>query len=319
MTRIRFSAFAIAAALLTAAPVSAREDEPAPVEYPDYQGPKKTIAVTKFDAIGAFVARYGGWDIGGGLASMLAAELVRTKRFIVVDRADIDTLLQEKQMALSDVTKGTSGDPLLGAQTLIRGSVTEFDQQEKGGGLSIGVNFGGGGGGAGRRAATGHVAIDLRLMSGETGAVIATSHVEKKIKSSSIALQGQANRVTFGGDQFSNTSLGRASREAIAEAVAQIIAGMERVPFQALVARADGDSVYINAGRNANIPAGGRMRVFRMVDVVTDPQTGETLGGKRQTIADVVVDQVEDRYAVGRLATPGAQVARGDILELLAP
>jgi curli biogenesis system outer membrane secretion channel CsgG len=319
MKRICLAAIAIAAAVLMAPPASAREEEPKPIEYPDYHGPKKTIAVTKFDAMGAFVASYGGWDIGGGLASMLAAELVRTKRFIVVDRADIDTLLQEKQMALSDVTKGTSGDQLLGAQTFIRGSVTEFDQQEKGGGLSVGFSLSGGGGSAGRRAATGHVAIDLRLIDGDSGAVVTTSRVEKKIKSSSIALQGQANRVTFGGDQFSNTSLGRASREAIADAVAQIVAGMERVPFQALVARTQGDSVTINAGRNANIPAGSRMRVFRMVDVVTDPQTGETLGGKQQTIADIVVDQIEERYAVGRLETPGAQVARGDVAELLGP
>jgi spermidine/putrescine transport system permease protein len=42
--------------------------------------------------------------------------------------------------------------------------VTEFDENEKGGGLSIGLNVSGGNGGAGTRQKSGHVAIDLRLI-----------------------------------------------------------------------------------------------------------------------------------------------------------
>ena len=34
-------------------------------EYPPYNGPKKTVAVAKFDATGSFLAKYGGWDVGG--------------------------------------------------------------------------------------------------------------------------------------------------------------------------------------------------------------------------------------------------------------
>ena len=35
-------------------------------------GPKRTVAVGRVDAIGAFTAKYGNWDIGGGLGAMLA-------------------------------------------------------------------------------------------------------------------------------------------------------------------------------------------------------------------------------------------------------
>lgn len=310
---------AVGALILAYTPALAETKRDTAVQYPPYQGPRKTIAVTKFDAVGSFVARYGGWDIGGGLAAMLTAELARTNRFVVLDRADVDTLLREKQMALGGVTQGTTGAPLMGAQTFIRGSVTEFDQEEKGGGLNLGLAVGNLGGGGARRQATGHVAIELRLIDGETGAILATARVEKKVKSSSFALQGLVRNVTFGGDRFRQTSLGRASREAIEEAVAKIVAQMEAVPFQALVAKADGDTIYINAGRNANLASGARMRVFRPLNTITDPLTGQVLGSGRRTISDIILMQVEDRYSVGQAVTQRTPVERGDIVQLIGP
>ena len=47
-------------------------------------GPKKRIAVAKFDTIGSFSAEYGTWDIGGGLAAQLTTALVESGQFIVV-------------------------------------------------------------------------------------------------------------------------------------------------------------------------------------------------------------------------------------------
>lgn len=313
----RMAMIGLALGLLFCWTPPARSETPAAPEYPAYSGPRKTIAVSKFDAVGSFVGQYGGWDIGGGLAAMLASELARSNRFIVVERADLDTLLREKQMALSEVTAGASGRPLLAAQTFVRGSVTEFDQDEKGGGLSLGLKVQGVTGGGGRRTASGHVTIELRLIDAASGAVVATSKVEKKVKSSSLALQASKGLFAFGGDQFEQTSLGRASREAIQEAVAQITAGMERVPWQALVARFEGDRVYINAGRNANLASGARLRAVRNVNTITDPSSGEVLGGERHTVGDLVIEQVEDRYAVGRwLGHQPAQ--RGDIVQMLA-
>lgn len=308
--------FAFMAAGLLSAPAPAAAQKSAPIEYPAYQGPKKTIAVSKFDAAGAFVTRYGGWDVGGGLAAMLASELARTNRFIVVERADLDTLLREKQMALSDVTAGGSGAPLIGVQTFARGSVTEFDQQEKGGGLNVGLNTGGLLGGLGRRNASGHVTIDLRLIDAATGAIVATQRVDRKISSSSVALKGGTGGVSFGGDQFEQSSLGRAAREAIQEATAAIVARMESVPWQALVANVEGDRVYINAGRNANVAPGAKMRVTRREKVITDPASGEVLGGEQRTIGDLEIDQVEERYAVGRWLSQDAP-QRGDIVQII--
>jgi curli biogenesis system outer membrane secretion channel CsgG len=319
-TRVWLMPVATAIAMAcAAAPVSqalARSDA-SEISYPAYQGPKKTIAVSKFDAVGSFVGQFGGWDVGGGLAAMLTTELAQTNRFVVVERPDLDTILREKQMALTGVTRGVTGQQLLGAQTIVRGSVTTFEQNNGGGGLNIGLNLPGFNGGAAGRTMSGHIAIVLRLIDAETGAIISTSRVEKTVRSRSVALQGSVRNVSFGGDQFHNTSIGKAAEQAIAEAVAHIVDGMEQVPFQALVAKVDGDRVSINAGHNANLAPGARMRIVRTTDTVTDPQTGELLGSTRATVGDIEIVRVEDRYAVGRLINAAAPVQRSDVAQLV--
>lgn len=284
--------------------------------YPPYSGPRKTIAVSKFDAIGAFVASYGGWDLGGGLAAMLSAELADTNRFILVERSDVDTLLREKQMALSDVTFGGSGAPLLGAQLFIRGSVTEFDQQTKGGGFSLGFGTGGLLGGLGSRSSSGSVAITLQMIDAGTGAVVGSYRVQRKISESSLALRVSARGLSSGVDGFSQTPLGRAMRGAIGEAVSAIIADMERVPWQGLIASVEGRRVTVNAGRNANLAVGARLRAVRSERVITDPATGQILGTEQRTIGDLVIEAVEDRYAVGRWVSSEAP-QRGDVVQFL--
>lgn len=284
--------------------------------YPAYNGPRKTIAVTRFDAVGSFAAEYGGWDIGGGLAAMLVGELAKTNRFVVVERAELPALLREQQMASAGVTTGDDR-PLLGAQILIRGSVTEFDQNEGGGGFSVGLARNNFLGGLGVAQMTGHVTIDLRLIDAATGAIISTHRVDKRVSESSIALRARTNDIAFGGEQFNKTSLGRASREAIGQAVNDIIMGMDNVPWQALVANVDNDRVFINAGRNANLSPGMTMRAVRADRTITDPATGQVLGSERRTIGDLIVVQVEDRYAVARWA--GVEPPRrGDVVQFLA-
>ena len=76
-------------------------EPPAPVltgAVPEVTGPKRTVAVGKFDSIGAFNNKYGNWDIGGGLAAMMTTALVESGRFIVVERAQLQQVLAEQEM-----------------------------------------------------------------------------------------------------------------------------------------------------------------------------------------------------------------------------
>jgi curli biogenesis system outer membrane secretion channel CsgG len=304
--------FAVAIFLLPATNAAAKKKKDSEkdlreeIVYPEYNGPKKTIAVAKFDAHGAFVAKYGGWDVGGGLSAMLVGELLKTNRFIVVERAELDAVLKEQELGLTEVTTKqvpVSGK-LLGAQLLIRGSVTEFDQESKGGGFSIGIRSDNKSGAVGKRSATGHVAIDLRLIDTTSGQILENHTVSQKLKTKSASFSGGVDKIVIGGDRFNETSVGLASRAAIREAVQHIIAAMDTAPWQGLVAKVEGKSVFVNAGKNANLTPGQRMECIRMFNVITDPATGEQLGGEIRQVCEFVLSSVEDRYAVGTIVGP---------------
>lgn len=318
--RIICSAF-LALALLIGPALSgnaalAQDADEEEFQYPAYDGPRKTIAVANFDAIGAFVAQYGGWDIGGGVAAMLVSELQKTNRFVVVERAELDTLLREKELGLSDVTDGRgSSAQLLGVQMFVAGSVTEFSQKDKGGGLNLGLNVEGFRGGGGMRTATGKIAMDLRMIDAGNGAILSTQTVSEELKAKSLALQGGRGIIALGGDQFNRTALGTATRKALRKAVMLVIAEMEAVPWQGLVARVDGNLIYINAGEDVNLRAGQTLLCIRTINTITDPVTGEVLGTEQATIGEIRLNKVEARYSVGEFA--GTYPARlGDTVML---
>jgi curli biogenesis system outer membrane secretion channel CsgG len=266
--------------------------------------PKKTIAVARFDANGAFLSRYGGTSLGGGLAAQMATELEHSGRFIVVERAELGSVLQEQEMALSGLTGAPTSaraGELIGAQLLVRASVTEFSENDGGSGFSIGGPISGSFGSVlGTRTRRGKVAIDVRVIDTTSGRVVASHRVAREIKRTSLGLQGASRGGTsLGYDSFKGTALGTATREAISEAVAKIGSQLDDVPWNAQVAKVRADQVYVSAGINANLRGGDRLHVFRVVDRVVDPRTLEVLGLDEQRIGTVTLGSVNDRYSVG--------------------
>ena len=256
----------------------------APAQVPS--GPKKRISVAKFDANGAFVAVYGGWDIGGGLAAQLTTALVNSGQFIVVERPDLGAVLKEQELAQLNLTSKGSGPQagkLLGTQLIVRGSVTEFDQAAEGGGVNIGVSSGGGlgnlvGGALASHSNRGVVAMDVRLIDATSGQVLQSRRIEKRVTSSDTSVGLTAKQVAFGGEQFNKTVLGQATRAAIEEAVAFIGASLAGLPWTGVIADVDGTRVFINAGGEAGLQAGDRFGVMAVEKELTDPSTGQILG-----------------------------------------
>src|SRR5689334_18266173 len=69
-----------------------KEEEPVPdkvltAPVKPLAGPRRVVAVGKFDCIGSFRQNFGDWDIGGGMSAMLATALLECEQFVVVERA----------------------------------------------------------------------------------------------------------------------------------------------------------------------------------------------------------------------------------------
>ncbi len=306
-------AAALAASPAAGTPTAAGQPGP-----PQQMGPKKRIAVAKFDAAGNFVAQYGGWDIGGGLAAQLTTALVESGQFIVVERAELASVLREQEMALQKiVSKETAAQVsrVVGAQLLVAGSVTEFDQRAGGGGLRLGIGTGMLRGALGGQLVNGVVGMDIRLIDTTTAQVLQSHRAEAKVSATGISADINIKQVSFGGDAFEKTVLGQATRQAIEQAVMFIIQSTEQVPWTGRVVEAAGEQVYINAGASAGLKPGDVFTVTAVVRELTDPNSGALLGIVEDKRGEIEVVSVQEKFSVARMRAP-FQAKRGDLVKL---
>ncbi|MFZ3207474.1 MAG: CsgG/HfaB family protein, partial [Geobacteraceae bacterium] len=205
---------------------------------------------------------------------------------------------------------------LIDAQMLVVGSVTDFEQAAKGGGLGIGLSGPLAGIGLGGKAVVGHVGMDIRLVDTTTGQVVTSKHVEARLSARDVSLKIISLKgVEFGGDAFNKTPLGQATRSAIEDAVALIVGEMETVPWAGRVADLLGEQVLVNAGRDMNLRPGIILVVSSVIKEVRDPATGASLGIIEAPLGEIQIEQVQEKFSTARLLT-GALPKRGDFLRL---
>lgn len=273
---------------------------------------KKRIAVTHFDNKANW---QGQAELGGGFADSLADALVKTGRYIVVERAEIQNVMKEQDFAQSGRTVDTANTPqvgrLLTAQIQITGSILHVDTQtqQQGGGIGFrGFSIGGGGGKA-------EVTIALRIIDTTSGQVLDSQQIKGIARKSSIAL-GFAHG-GFGGSMSSlnKTPLGDAVIDALAQAVAMITMRLEQVPWQGRIVKAEGASIYINAGSNFGVKPGDRFACFHPGQAMIDPETGLNLGGKDTKYGAIEVVEVQEKFAIAK-PVGGTGFAAKDVIKI---
>lgn len=277
--------------------------------------PKKRIAVLKFD-VGAASAQAGGADLGSGLAAQLTTALVNSGQFIVIERTELASVLREQELGMQKLVPSelaAQAGQLIGAQLLVHGSVTEFEQTAGGGGLHLGIGAGPGMGAIGAVSNTGVVGVDLRVIDSTTGQVVQSHHVESKIEGHGLSADVGVHNVSFGGDSFAQTPLGQATRQAIEQAVAFVEATGRGVAWTGRVVEAHGDQVFINAGADAGVRVGDRFTVIVVARQLTDPSTGAVLGAIEAPVGEVAVVSVQPGFSVAQMGAP-FETKRGDLV-----
>ncbi|MEF9476075.1 MAG: hypothetical protein L0958_05235 [Candidatus Mariimomonas ferrooxydans] len=277
-----------------------------------YHGPKKRIAVTKFESKvqGVYASRL----LGEGFAEMLTTELMKTERFIVVERQALGDIVGEQELGLSGLVRQETAaktGQVLGAQIIVRGVVSEFTMRKSGGGGGIGIK----GFSLGLKGSNAHVAVDIRLIDASTGQVLDSHNAAGTASSTSLGVGVLSGDVDFNAAGFKKTPLGQATRQAIHDAVNFIVAKMESVPFSAKVMKISGQKVYINAGSTMNIRPGDIFYAYSKGEEFIDPDTGLNLGSEETLTGTVEVMDVKDKYSIGQLKSSSGTLKRGDILK----
>ena len=172
---------------------------------------KFRIAVARFDNKTPYT-------VGWGMTDMLVSALFRTGRFIVLERENLDVVLQEQKLSSVGVVNEKASIPagmLEGAEFLVIGAITEFEPDEKG----VKTLVGG--------VKQSHVALDMRIVDSTTGRVVSSVTVEGK--ATDVALNAGVLKyigvspLVSGLKAWSNTPMDKAIRTCLEKAVEYII------------------------------------------------------------------------------------------------
>src|SRR6266540_3436822 len=257
---------------------------------------KRRVAVLDFDyaTVREYVLDIFGRDedIGKGIADMLVTDLVRNGTYSVIERKQLDRILQEQnfqQSGRADATSAVQLARILGVDAIIIGSITQFGRDDKKLGIGgAGVRVGGIGiGGIGRKTAKAVVNIDARIVSTTTAEIlgVATGHGESKRSGTSL----------IGG---------------VATGAGAVAASMPetKVAIKALVADVAGGEIIINVGTAGGVKVGAEYDVMRPGREVRDPATGRVLRRITTRVGTLKITSADEQSATGTLTGGPAQV-----------
>lgn len=316
----------VCAMLYSGAEAKRKEKQPKPEELEaalselSCSGPKPRVAIYGFYATGKMAA-FEGYNIGDGLAAQLATSLTTTDCFVVLDRTGLSDILREQELGLAGVVNrdtAPGAGRLTGADVLIKGTLTEFDPNKRGGGMTLGVALPSTPLGLrlGRNGSQAHVGLDISVIDATTGQVKFAHRVTADSKTGGWTIGLEFEDVSLGGDSFAKSPLGIASRNALGQAVLLLAEDLQSAAerrFQ--IASADGDEVWLNASSASGVRVGDLYKVSTVVRTLIDPATGLLLDTIERQVGQVRVVEVRDASARAELVE-GTRVKRGDFVHL---
>lgn len=272
------------------------------------QEAKPRIAVLEFQNNSAF--GYWGRNLGLAASDELATQLVRSGAFTVVERQQVDAILQEQHFGLSGAVNASTAaeiGKILGVQAVLLGSITQFSIDRKTAGVgALRVTY-----------TEAETKMDVRLVNTTTGAILAVAVGEGKTRLGGVGWE----RYNFQRD-FDAGLAQEALRPAVEDAVKEIAAqgpalaslappAPAAVPAS-IVGSPEPGVVYIDQGADSGIQVGQRFEVHRVVDEIRDA-AGNVLDRVTAKVGVIEVTRVLSQSSICSVVEGSAQ--EGDMVE----
>lgn len=265
------------------------------------QAAKARVAVMNFENNSTWA--WWGDNLGAAAADELVTQLVKTGKFTVIERAQLNSILAEQNLGASGaVTQATAAKigKLLGVQLIMTGSITQFSIQR----TSVGIGqFGVGG-----SYSNAESKMDVRLISTETGEILGVAEGQGNKRMGGGFFRGVGAERTF--DQGAAQEALRPAVENVVRAVAaqsdKFAAIQPAAPEGQVVGARDG-SFYINRGQNSGVKVGQRFEVQRVTDEIKDAD-GRVLDRVIKKVGVLEVTQVLSQSAVCKVVEGTAAV-----------
>jgi len=240
------------------------------------------------------------------MTEKLIEALINTGKFVVLERQALADVLAEQNLGnVAHVEPAVVGR-LTSAQALIRGVITnvDSDEAEESRGIPLGKKIR-----VGIKNQKVSVKVNLRIIDTVTGQVLQSKTVEGVGRLRGLRIRKGGADVKVKRDR----AIGEALDDAVDLAVADIVDGMESIPWQGSLSRVSGRQVIVNAGYQENVEPGLELRVFERGAELIDRDTNETLGRLDEEIGIIRVVRVEPRFSVAEVVQ-GRGFAAGNIV-----
>ena len=225
---------------------------------PDVKTFKRKVAIGRFSnetRYGRTFYRDGDMDpLGKQASDMLSTRLVQSGAFLVFERTDLEKVVREQKI--------TGQADLIGADTLILGSVTEFGR------ATVGTS----GFLSGTKKQIAKAKVEIRLVDPRTGHVYFSA-------SGSGEASTETGEVAGFGDQaaYDATLNDRAIGAAVSDVMNSLVSKLEERPWRTDILKVQAPQVFISGGLKQGLKQGDVLAVMREGEAVKSGQSGFTI------------------------------------------
>ena len=320
----------LALALLAPATCVLADPASAPADASAHR--RKRIAVVNFEVPHQVLAiwyprgqmpPYAANNLSAVLSDMLISSLMKTGAFEVIERTELQKVMNEHKLTAQgvlDPTTAAQAGKVLGVDLLLGGKLTEFGVRTKDSGILgaltaplIGVGFD-------LKQSTARAVVDARVIDATSGRILTADTGTGENSETGIAIAGTNFHNFLAGANFNDTEwtssrIGRATRAAVDDIVKQLL---ERFPVEAVVKGVLPDgSIILDLGRFSSITIGDQFQVMQET-IFRDAQSGEEIYRDHKAIGSIrVIETEDDRCKCVPIAALPIAPRRGDYAVLL--
>jgi curli biogenesis system outer membrane secretion channel CsgG len=222
-------------------------------------------------------APYAQARIGNTATDILITELVKSGKFIVIERDKMDKIMEEQKLGQSgaiDPSTAAKVGKILGLNAIVTGSISQFGVKSEGKDFLVTQS----------KQQIVECTVDVRVVDAETGRVLLADSGKGVARKASGTVLGMGNK-----SKYDETLEGEALRAAIVKFVDNIISQVNKKPWSCRVAAVKDGKIYLNAGEEAGLEVGQKLKVFSQGAEILDPTTGLVIGQEENELGVIKV------------------------------
>lgn len=266
-----------------------------------YTGPRRRVGVIDFENKSA----YGQNRLGQAASDILITELVKTGKFIVVERDKMNKLFEEQKLGLTgaiDSNTAAQMGKILGLNAIVTGAISNFGVRTTGSDYLIAQSK--------RQEAT--CTVDIRVVDAETGQILLADSGKGVSKVSSGEFLGMGTK-----GSYAESIEGDALRAAVSQLITNIASQINKKPWSCRIAQASAGKIYLSAGTESGLEVGQKLKVFSQGAEIKDPDSGISLGREEEEIGQLeIASHAGEKLSIGK-AIKGRSPQKGDICRLV--